>query len=501
MKKILIISLVATLVLSGCKDFLIEEPLLDNSTEIQLSDYGGLNAAVAGAYAPLASGTWYGASYVLNSEMRAGNAQRPSNADFTSGRMMTPYNLTYSPDQTEGLWGLGYYVISAANNVLESLDEKGETLLSQVVSEQDLKNLRAECLFLRAFSHFDMLRLYSKAKTPELGIPVILKTDKTLSEKPARNTVADTYAQIEQDLTDAESLIDPEYVRDGFIDPTGSVSIHAIRALLARVYLYDASWGGDQEKYQKAADYATKVIGSGKYKFWTAKEYTSVWNKESFEGGEVIFSVYGNKSNAYDAYWEGPSHMTNPKGYGDCAASPDLTDIFDDPNDVRGTKGVRGDDDGKVMFCTDSKEASGGQLWTMKYYGKGIGDAANSPDFNNTVVLRLSEMYLIRAEALNGGARISGTTALQDLNAIRQNRNAAPLAAAGREVVAKERRLELNFEGHLWFDLARTTCSITFSDGKERGRDLVSVDSPLWALPIPKRETDVNENLIQNELE
>ena len=161
---------------------------------------------------------------------------------------------------------------------------------------------------------------------------------------------------------------------------------------------------------------------------------------------------------------------------------------------MRGTSGVRGKDDGKVLFCTDQDQVSGGQLWTMKYYGKGDGNATSTPDFNNVIVLRLSEMYLIRAEAAVNGA---GSTAQADLNAIRSNRGASLLTAVPtKNDVALERRLELNFEGHLWFDLDRTGGSISYSDANIT-RNIAAGDK-FWALPIPKSQVDINENLVQN---
>ena len=178
-------------------------------------------------------------------------------------------------------------------------------------------------------------------------------------------------------------------------------------------------------------------------------------------------------------------------------SAPALISIFDDPADVRGSQGVRGTDDGKVLFCTDKDNASGGQLWTMKYYGKGEGDATSTPDVNNVIVLRLSEMYLIRAEAIVNGASISGTNAEKDLNAIRANRGVAPLASAGAADVALERRKELNFEGHYWFDLWRTANGkITYADS--RRKENIDATSKFWALPIPKREYTVNANLTHN---
>lgn len=471
MKKIILIVFVISMVLVGCEDYLTEEPRLTQSSEITLSTYNGLDNAIAGAYSPLADGTWYGAFYVLNSEMRAGNATIPSNTDFTSGRMTLPRNMTYSANTTSALWGYAYFVISAVNNVMDNLEGKDEG----DVTAQDLNNLKAEALFLRALAHFDMVRLYAPAysKGPSApGIPIILKTDETATEQPARNTVTEVYTQIINDLLEAESIIDPDYVRSGVTDSKAVASLPAIQALLSRAYLYSEQW-------QAAADYATKVIENSSYSLWTATEFPGVWgNDVAGTGGEVIFEIYAAQANTYDEYWTGPSYMTNPAGYADCAAHEDLVTLYD-AADVRGT-----------MFRTDAGGVSGSQ-WTTKYIGKGIA----TPDLNNVIVLRLSEMYLNRAEAIVNGATIAGTTALGDINTIRANRGVAALSSAGADVVFSERRFELAFEGHLWFDYSRTERASSISDRPDQS---LAADSYKWVLPIPQRELDVNENLVQN---
>ncbi len=493
MKKITIIALFATLVLSGCKNFLIEEPILTQSTQLALSDYNGLDKAIGGAYSPLASGSWYGAGWVLEAEMRAGNGKNPYKSDFRSGRMETGYTMNYNESSTSGLWGFAYYLISSVNNVIQVIDTKGTELIKTGVTQQDINNIKAEALALRALAHFDLMRTYATAPVrggDKMGVPLILITDKSAKEMPARNTVAEVYTQIEKDLVDAEQLMADTYARKGGTDANSTFNKVSIQALLSRVYLYNQKW-------QLAADYATKVIDSKKYTLWSATEYATIWGKDA-PTGEVIFDVYGIKANSYDAYWEGPSHMTNPAGYADCAASVQLTDLFE-AGDIRGIKGTRGKAGSEnALFVTDSDDKSGGELWTMKYQGKGLGDAINTPDVNNTILIRLSEMYLIRAEAIANGAVISGTSAVADINAIRTKRNASLISSAGPATVALERRLELNFEGHLWFDLARTTGVVDYDDLTVAASKHLAPDSKYWALPIPKRETDVNKNLVQN---
>ena len=194
MKKIAIYSLAAlSLGLASCDDFLTEEPKTSQSNELTLVDYTGLNKATAGAYAPLYANSWYGAGFVLSSELRGGNARRATLK--SSGRYTTEYSWNYNESATSGLWYDAYYVISAANNIINNLEGKE----SEEATTQDLNNLKAECLFLRAISYFDMLRTYAQPYTHapnSLGVPVVLVSE---VGTPARNTVAEGFNQVVAD--------------------------------------------------------------------------------------------------------------------------------------------------------------------------------------------------------------------------------------------------------------------------------------------------------------
>jgi len=472
MKKIIILSFVAAaLLFTNCKDFLTEEPVMSQSTELTLATYDGLNNATFGAYSPLVSANWYGASFVLDAEMRSGNGFRDVNKN--SGRYTVPYDLNYTSTSTPALWGSAYYVISAVNNVLPNLDDKAG---KDGVTEQQVNNVKAECLFLRALSHFDLVRTYGKQYTIDKtapGVPYLFVTDP--AGKPARDNVETVYNNIVKDLTDAEGLIADDYSREGVADARSVVSKPAIQALLSRVYLYMGEW-------QKAANYATTVINSEEFTMWKADEYAAVFKEDIREGGEVIFEVYGLKSNEYDGYWDAITWETNPDGYADCAASNDLMSLYEE-GDVRGEMFINNPDKAPTTY------------WTTKYAGKDKG----TPDVSNTIVLRLSEMYLNRAEALSHGATIQGATAMNDINTIRENRGATLYDNPAAVDVLFERRLELAWEGHYWYDLARTGGSITRThfSGSPINQN-VPADSKYWALPINKRELDVNENLVQN---
>ena len=172
MKKILIISaLLSALTLTGCKDFLVQEPITSQSTEQLLSTYNGLNNATMGAYSPMVSNYWYGGLYfLLDADTRAGIAAWPVQSSFQSGRMQTGFTLNYNENSTNGPWTYAYYVISAANNVLEQLELNGENLVSSLVTQQDLDNIKAECLTLRALAHFDLYRITSQEDLETAGL-------------------------------------------------------------------------------------------------------------------------------------------------------------------------------------------------------------------------------------------------------------------------------------------------------------------------------------------
>ncbi len=473
MKKIFIVFVVALLFVACGENFLTEDPVLQQSTELSLATYKGLNSSVAGAYAPLVSVNWYGASFVLDAEMRSGNGYR--DPEKNSGRYTVPYNLSYTSTSTPAVWGTAYFVISAVNNVMEKLDGKVGV---DGVTQQDIDNIHAEALFLRALAHFDLVRTYAKQYTVDksaLGVPYVKVTDP--AGKPARETVETVYNYIVEDLTAAEKMMAPGYVRKGIADPKSAADQLAIQALLSRVYLY-------MGEYQKAADYATTVIKSNKFAMWEKDEYAVAFKEDVPGKGEVIFEVYGLKSNTYDGYWDGISFLTSPAtdDYSDCAASNDLISLYEE-NDVRGK-----------MFINNPDKAPS-TFWTTKYAGKDKG----RPDVSNTIVLRLSEMYLNRAEAIVRGATIAGVAPVADLNVIRAKRGASELTSVGVNDVMNERRLELAWEGHHWYDLARTKGSVqrTHYSGTEVNQN-IPADSKYWVLPISKRELEVNENLVPN---
>jgi hypothetical protein len=473
-RNIIIVGTLALLVfLTACEDYLYREPRLSQTTELTLSTYDGLVSGVIGTYDRLYNTNWYGRDFVVFADMKGGNAKI---GPISSGRYYTEYLWNNTPQATAWLWQEAYRTIARANNVLEVLE--GE-FSEPGVEQEDLNALAAECKFLRALAYFDLARFFCQpiaqgAGASQLGVPVVLRT---VIAEPARNTLGEVYDQVVQDLLDAEADL-PANNTHGGADAKAWATKYAAQALLSRVYLY-------MERWQDAADYATKVISSGRFPLYTAEEYTTwdnggVWGTDA--ASEIIFEVYGAEGNSSHNNWDGLAYISNPTGYGDVAASRDVYDLYED-TDVR-----------KAMFRNHPPDYVDA-LWYLKYPGKAPDGSIRIEDIP---VLRVAEMYLNRAEALLNGASVSGANALGDVNMIRNNRGATALGGVSLADVYKERRMELCFEGHELFDLSRTGRSLTRTDFDGAVNKDIPFPDYRWALPIPQQELDANENMEQN---
>ena len=468
MKKIILgLAIVSVGIFSACSDFLQEEPKLSQSNELTFAEFDNLDKAGAALYGMMQSYLWYDGQFVMQSELRAGNAKNPTSMPG-SGRYRNDTQWNYNESSTSSLWTYAYYTIARANNVINNLEDK----TSVDVSQQQIDNLKAEALFMRALSHFDLVITYCQPynnQTDTLGVPVVLVTENAY---PARDSKKAVYEQIVADLLEAESLMSNDYTRAEAIDKAAVVSKQAVQALLSRVYLY-------MEKWQDAADYATKVINSGKYSLAAANGYIDMFSAATAPaGGEIIFEVYGSDKNEYwdDSGWTHLSYLTSLDGSGDICATKDLYSLYED-GDVR-----------KGFF-----EQNENDYFYLKYIGK---PGAN-PRQTNVPLLRLSEMYLNRAEAIINGASVSGVTAENDMKTLATMRGATA-SAATRAGVFTDRRKELAFEGHIVYDYARTNTSISRNDFDEVNNKDIPYPSYMWAMPIPKRELDANANIVQN---
>lgn len=460
---------------TSCSDFLTEEPKQEQSNELTFATFDGVNKAAAAMYGMFQSDAWYDGEFTLMSELRCGNAKNPTSVPG-SGRYRTDTQWIYSDHSTSPLWSYAYYTIARANNVINNLDDK----VGKDATQQQVNNVKAEALFIRALCYFDLVITYCQpynynaTEDDKMGVPLVLVTE---NGKPARDSKENVYNQIVADLLQAESIMADDYVRSGVTDKAATPTKPAIQALLSRVYLY-------MNKWQEAANYATKVINNKKYELAPADSYAAMFSAATApEGGEIIFEVYGSDKNEYwdNSGWAHLPYMTTTDdqgSHGDVCATKDLYDLYSE-GDVR-----------KSMF-----KQHGNDYFPTKYSGK---PKDSDPKFTNVPILRLSEMYLNRAEAIINGASIQGVTAESDLRKIATVRGASQTAAATKQGVFDERRRELAFEGHITADYARCNKSMTRKDFDDSKNKDVAFPSYMWALPIPNRERTANPNVAQN---
>ncbi|HEX7755753.1 MAG TPA: RagB/SusD family nutrient uptake outer membrane protein, partial [Niabella sp.] len=364
-------------------------------------------------------------------------------------------------------WSDAYNFIYKSNAVIEGL------ALSTGVSEAVKSQLTGEAKFIRAFCHFYLVNCYG-------DVPLVTSTDYQVNSKIARSPTTDVYRQIITDLKDAETLLNSDYV--DFYNATGTSertrpTKWAAKALMARAYLY-------MGKNDSAELKATEVINNTD-KYGLLPNLNTVFVANS---GEAIWQLQPPGPNTSVSTVDGSNFVLTGAPTGDKPfCSPQLLDSFETGDQRR------------INWVHDT--IFGGQPYSYPHkYKQGFIYSSSKP-LEYTMVFRLAEQYLIRAEARAKQNNLSG--AKSDLNAIRHRAGLADYAGANTQTaildaILHERQVELFTEwGHRWFDLIRT--------GKID--EVMNVVAPLkggtWddfdkLFPIPLTEIQNDPNLTQN---
>jgi tetratricopeptide (TPR) repeat protein len=464
MKRIFVytVMLVLLSVGQGCNKELELSPADKLPTDEALSNINGVKAAVNGMYAGMRSVEYYGRNYIILGEITADNVYLSTS---NSNRFLSSWRLSWivSDGDVAGVWNRAYAVILRANNIISNVPG----ISDGTAEEKDFA--MGQALFIRALAHFDLLRFFAEPYVvgggAAMGVPVMTKFE---VGSPARNTVDQVYEQIIEDLTTVKTML-AENTSDPF-----NASSYAASALLARVYLYK----GDNEA---AIAEATRVINAG-YTIQPANDLTNFYNTPGT--GEDIFTLKILDIQTFGS--DNLGQMYRKPGYGDIRVSPDLISVFE-PGDARRN------------FITEFN-GSPSEYQNNKFTGQQGISGLHSPK-----ILRISEMYLIRAEAYAKESNYAA--ALADVNEIRTHRNLGVLENVADNAVLtavlKEKRVEFMFEGHRYFDLLRNKLDIVrnhcnSSEQLNTPRCTVEATSSTAILPIPQRETDVNRNMEQN---
>jgi len=470
MKPIFIIFLLGFFLFNtSCEEVLELEPEQSLPTEEALSNLNGLETAMRGAYSAMRSLGYYGRNFYVIPEAASDNILIVLN---NSGRFLDENRFLLNANSTQtGFWNVAYNIIARVNNVLVNIDNIDDTQADQ------RNNLLVQAHFIRGLVYFDLARTFSqpwsKGEGSQLGVPIVLQTE---ISNPPRNSLAEVYERAIADLNLSIEAWDAISNRNASWPAPFFASKIAAQALLSRVYLY-------QQNYVEAERMATAVLNSG-YQLVARGSYVSYWNNEVFTDPginrliEDIFLVRRLQEESLGADDLGLIYMD--EGFGDLRPTEDILDLYSS-NDVRRQliRTIRGDE------------------YIYKFPGR-----SGFPGLTSTRVLRLSEIVLNRAEARAQLGDFSG--AVSDMNRIRVRaglNNITPPQEEVLEQVYLERRRELAFEGHRYYDIFRT------------GRDLERIEcnlpsginctvpfsSHLTAFPIPQGELNANPNMRQTE--
>jgi hypothetical protein len=427
--------------LAACDSPLDTNPTTSIDAGTALTSARGIELAVNGAYRQLQSGSLYARQELAFSDMYADNLNYTGT--FTGDREVSIRAIQPSNGEVGGIWSSSYVGINRVNYILDALPRVSD------MSDAQKASTRGQMLWLRGLYYSILVKYYG-------GVPLVDKPTQSVDSASinlARATRDATFAFLIKDLEEAATLLSPTR-------SAGRATQGAANALLARVYLEI----GD---HAKARDKATAVISNTAYRLLT--NFNSLWDLSNKNSTESIYEVQFTTNNANSAaFWFAPTALGGRLGF---APTPDLYNAFE-AGDTRRDASI-------------TAHASG-QRWGYKY--RQIG-----PGTDNIPVLRLSEQYLIRAEA-NARLNAAAATVHADINVVRNRAGLGNLAAtvtsqsALLDAILQERRVEFAFEGFRFMDLRR--------HGKAQALLGISAEKLLW--PLPQSERDVNPNLVQN---
>ena len=469
-------------VLSCQEDDITYRPLNAVNEATVLKKIGDFQNVLRGAYIYMRNGTGYAGEFLIDTEVMTDNliynpGGRGTNLD--GFRWLSTANSPHF-DMYEAAYRPAEFASKVINNI------------GNLAPSAERDNIEGEARFIRALTHFDLVRSYSKIPTQSadamgsLGI-YYLKTFEPFA-KPSRPTVQDTYNNIVADLELAKVLIG-----NSNSVTAGRASKSAVAGLLSRVYLY-------MGEYQKAIDAADLALASTTGAMGTiasGQDFVKLWDDANVNG--VLFKlVIQDIDNTIPGtvYLQGGANARKSE----YVVSKELNDLY---VDTPAKKDIR-----KTAYTANSKYAGKFYNHVIKYDGKTTG-TANVIDIK---IVRLEEVLLNKAEAqyrLNGG----GLATLDLLRAKRYITVPAPFVAGTEtgqaliDAIMLERRLELAFEMDRFFTLKRLGMDMNrnetdgqFSDGTGVPANVtfIAAGDYRWQMPIPKYYRELNQNYQQN---
>lgn len=442
MKNIFIFSIIMLAIFSACTDLLDVEPTDAVSADEAINDKVGVERAITGSYNALQLVGSYGRNQILVSDLPADNLRWSGTTQEYS--QIDLNEIAADNGTVDGMWAAGYDGINRVNNVLYQIPGISD------LSDDERNIFTGEALFLRALFHFNLAGFFG-------GVPI--KTMPTLDLSnldQARNSHEEVYNQVIADLVQAEGLLPAEM-------PVGHASAFSATALLARVYLSQFQLTGNASYAALALESADKVINEGGYSLMESYADLFIPDPNSESIFEVVYDA--QNSNRLAQYFF-PRSLT---GRYEVAPTEELIESYEE-GDVRLDASIAIDEEN---------------------YPYGIKYTDITAGTDRVYVLRLAEMYLVRAEAR---AYSNGDIGLikSDLDIIRSRAGLPAITAEDypslKLAIENERRHEFAFEGQRWEDLVRTG----------RAATVMGIEQKYTLFPIPLSEMQTNNLMTQN---
>ena len=500
-KSIIILSTLAMLGTTwSCRKALNIDPRQSIPAATALTTRDGISAALNSVYVRLKNTRVYGRDLIALPEALSDNGF----ATNKSGRLLPEANNVQGAHFTGTLWQAGYEAVNQANLILEALPAATDP----TITAADRISWEGQLLFLRGLFYFDMVKVYAYMPGADVaannrgGIPIILKgtntSDGALSLKPSRAPIADVYAQVVRDLEAANSRLTNSFANVGVANKA------AAQGLLSRVHLYAKNFTESRRWADSAIALAgTRLSTSTNYvaNFRTAInpetmfQVSFVSNPENIGVNESLQTSFTTLATPGGTVTQGFGDLVPTislmNGLGITLTGGNTTGVF---NGANASIATRSADVRNLLYEVGTAGRGLSKVECTKYMGKN-----GFPNLDHIPVIRVAEVILNRAEAFAtpGSPVFNEANALADLNRIITNRGLPAVTLTGtalHEEILNQRRLELAFEGHRFFDLKRL------------GRDLVKAphyntvpffDTRILA-PLPQREIDGNKNLVQN---
>ena len=479
--KRLLLAFSIALMLASCEDFLDVDEQTNISNDQLFRTVKGATEALSGAYYSLGELEYYGRNMMVVPDLKGGNL-RIYNLDNTNPisfyyRPSYEFNHSEDPgdDYTDNMYQRIYEVIMSVNNVIRYAPD------IENANEEEKNQLLAAARAIRALAHFDLTRLYAQPyifsqNAQHTGIAYI---DRILgyNEQFPRDPLFRNYNRILEDLKFAEEHIGPSlaqryasstlnYYSSAYFTKAG------VQALMARVYLYMNDWTNARAyasaaintsgaSLQPSASFVERFISNV-----PSSEDLFIINNEGRNSGAPLSIIFGFRNERTTNYM---------------AISNDLIELFEQGDRRR------------------------------EYYIKQLNDTITRKYTEYTgskdhyiPVIRLAEMYLIRAEASVNLPAPDEVQARSDLDRIRRRANPGAPAVnlsgqALKDEIFRERRRELAMEGHLFFDIARHGRNVRRNDTNATMNQNLDFGDYRYVLPIPQKAISLNRLMTQND--